>query len=537
MDQRTGSAATASETERTTLLPEHGGVEEGRRVHFARAALVGALAGCVAVAFQGALATTHAWRLAALAWALEHGGGGAAVFVVGAAAVVAAAVWATARFAPEAAGSGIPHVKGVLLGRGPMRWARILLVKFFAGAAAIGAGLSLGREGPTVQLGAAVGAAVASRRSVPKSSASRVISCGAGAGLAAAFNAPLAGFVFVIEELRREISTRTYGSALIATLVADMVSRLCVGQRPAFHVRNFPTPPLSTLPVAALIGVAAGVIGIAFAKGVLWAGGVARRRAYGPPWLRGAIVGAVVGACALALPAATGGGHDTAESFLAVDRGAASALGALALIVVAKFGLTLLSYATGAPGGIFMPMLVIGAGVGVLVGGTAQRAVPSLAEYPVGFAMIGMAAIFSGVVRAPLTGVILIVEMTGNYDQIYALAIAALTAYLLAERFGPPPIYEALLHAADAANGARPAVHESALHHFVVEPGAPVDGRRLRDAGLPAGCLVVSLRRAGALVPPHGDTLLMSGDEVTVASHVPDAAVAETLDRLMRAAA
>jgi len=219
-------------------------LRERRQYHFLRDALVGLLAGIAAVLFQAALFYTEGLRNPLLSWLRMFPYWGWMVLPVIGAGMGALAGYITSRFAPEASGSGIPHVKAVLLQLRPMRWQRILPVKFIGGVLAIGAGFSLGREGPTVQMGAAIGKMLSHVLKVPKRSRSQLVA--AGAGLAAAFNAPLAGFIFAIEELQREMSPLTYGTALIAAAVGDIVTRTFTGQLPSFHISGYSTPPLTT---------------------------------------------------------------------------------------------------------------------------------------------------------------------------------------------------------------------------------------------------------------------------------------------------
>lgn len=510
------------------------GIDESRRAHFLRATIIGLVVGVVAVSFQRSL--TAAEHLRQHLIDLVRSAGPMAVVALGALIVALIAFvghW-TSKLCPEAAGSGIPHVKGLLITHERMRGVRVILTKFIGGVLGIGAGLSLGREGPTIQLGAATGSLIADGLNVKTSAYTRMITCGAGAGLAAAFNAPLAGFVFVIEELRREVSTRTYGSGLIACLVADIVSRLLNGQLPVFHVKNLPLPPLTILPWAFVLGITAALIGIVFARGILAARRAAASKKLGPPWRKSAVIGLAVALAAFLLPAAAGGGHATAERIL--EHGyAGAAAKTLALILCAKLFLTVLSYATGAPGGFFMPLLVLGAGTGALFGEWAGHLSADVARYPESFAVIGMAAIFSGVVRAPLTGIVLIVEMTGSYEMTFAVSVASLAAYLLSERFGPPPIYEALLHAAESPEGAS-AHSEPVIIHRVIESGAELDGRTLAEADLPDGCLVITVHRAGRAFVPDGRTRLISGDDIAISALPQTAKDWKRIDKKVRAA-
>ena len=492
-------------------------LHEHRQLQFARAALVGVGAGVIAVLFQYALLAAEVTRAALLLRLHAFPMWGWVVLPVLAAISAGLAGWMTAHIAPEAAGSGIPHIKGVLMHVRVLNWRKVLPVKFIGGVLAIGAGLSLGREGPTVQMGAAVGKAIGEWMRLPRRSRTQLIAAGAGAGLAAAFNAPLAGFIFVIEELQRELSPLTYGTALIAAVVADIVTRTFTGQLPSFHISGYPMPPLSALPLFAVLGVIAGLMGVVFNRSLLWT----LRQFHGwqrmPRWARPALVALLAGLLAWWLPQAIGGGHSTAELLLRGQYAAIGFFGFLLLLFVAKFALTVLSYASGVPGGIFAPLLVLGALVGLMTGQLSGLAFPSIAHTSAAFAVIGMAAAFAAIVRAPLTGIVLILEMTNNYEQLFPLLIACMIAFLVAEHLHNKPIYEALLEYDLERTGysEHPQAAEPVTMELAVEPQSSMDGKRVRDLGLSQGCLLVMVTRGGQEIVPSGDTRLQAGDHVT----------------------
>ena len=499
--------------------------QERRQYHFMRAALVGLLAGVAAVLFQAALFYADHLRSGLLARLRDFPAWGWLVLSILAAVMGGLAGYITSRYAPEASGSGIPHVKSVLLQLRPMRWQRILPVKFIGGVLAIGAGFSLGREGPTVQIGAAAARMLSQALHVPRRSRSQLIAAGAGAGLAAAFNAPLAGFIFTIEELQREMSPLTYGTALIAAVVADIVARTFTGQLPSFHISGYPTPPLTALPLFAFLGFLCGIMGVLFNMGLLRTLRLFHSWTRWPSWTRPAAVGLIVGLVVWWLPSAVGGGHSTAELIL---RGKSYALltghitlirliGFLVLLLAVKFVLTLISYASGVPGGIFAPLLVFGALLGAIIGAVAGIWWPSVAQAPAAFAVIGMAAAFAAIVRAPLTGIVLILEMTGNYQQLFPLVVASLIAYLVAEHLNNKPIYESLLEYDLERGGDGPAVSREAIHlNMVVEPHSRMDGRAVSQLKLPKGCLLITVNRAGREIVPNAETTLQSGDLLMV---------------------
>ncbi|MGD9688277.1 MAG: H(+)/Cl(-) exchange transporter ClcA [Phycisphaerales bacterium] len=512
-------------------VPTSGGsLHEPRRDskgrHLIRAAIVGVLAGAVAVGFKWLLSESERSRATLLAWlkslpSAEYWAW--AVLPMIGLVIGCAFGWVVLRAAPDARGSGIPHLKGVLLHVRTMRWRSLLPVKFFVGALGVGAGLSLGREGPTVQMGAAIGQMVADILRVPSRAVPQLLSCGAGAGLAGAFNAPLAGFLFVIEELHRELSARTFAGALVAALSADIVVRALGGNLPSFAVSGYEALPLMALPGAVLIGVVGGGLGVSFNRALRGVSAATLRIRRVPRWVLPGLATGLCGLVAWWMPEAVGGGHMTAERLLTGHLG--WGIGLLAMLLMAKFTLTLLSYASGAPGGIFAPMLLLGAIAGAVVGQGLAQVFPSIQPHLTALSILGMAAFFTGSVRAPLTGIVLIVEMTGNYQQLLALGVACLFADLTAGMLRDTPIYEALL---ESEMRRESPLHEGLLDvpapravYIGVQLGSALAGQSVRASGLPAGCLVVGIERAGREILPEAGLVLRPGDHLSIL--VPDA--------------
>lgn len=513
--------------------------DDSRLRIFPRVAVLGFVSGLVAVAFGWCLYTTELLRQDIVEELRARTEWGWAILVASGFGI-GCLVGLMVRFAPESSGSGIPHVHAVLLHAREMRWWRLLPVKFIGGVLGVGlGGLSLGREGPTVQIGAAVGQAIGRTLRLGDRAVGQMISCGAGAGLAAAFNAPLAGFIFVIEELRREMSPLTYGGALIAAVCADIVTRGMLSDLPSFHIVLHSGLPLLALPAVAAIGVAAGALGVAFNRSLL----IGLRGARGirgvPAWMRPGLACAVAGLAVWWLPQIAGGGHGPAQALLAGEL-AAAPLAFLGVLLAGKFLLTVVSYGSGAPGGIFAPMLLMGALLGVIVGRAWDGLFPSHGmEAEIG-AVLGMAALFTACVRAPLTGIVLILEMTGGYQHLFPIAVACLTAYLVAESLRDTPVYEALLaedlrRGGGAGSGAETGPREPIHLVLSVEFGSPLDGKTIREAGLPPGCLIVALERRGLDIVPTGSTRLHAGDHVSLIVPAERAADAMAVVRLTQA--
>jgi chloride channel protein, CIC family len=402
------------------------------------AAIVGAITGVVGGAFRVALADLEHARDEMVARSQIHGIGWLIPVAI-CSAGAALACYLTQRFAPTTAGSGIPRVEAVI--RNHLRPAEIwiLPIKFVGGALAIGSGLAMGREGPTVQMGGTIGRMTGDglKRWLPEPWT--LIAAGAGAGLAVAFNAPLAAAIFVVEELLQRFSARVFGATLMACITGTLVLRAMLGD-----VMDFQTPQMMdlsarVLPSYLLLGLLAGLIGVAFNASLLGTLHLADHAARWPRGAKGALVGAVAGLLAWFVPKLVGGGESIAQSALHGH----FPWGVLGALVLARFVLTIASYGTGAPGGIFAPLLVLGA----LLGSGFAAAEASLFHQPVDpgpYAIVAMAACFTSIVRSPLTAVVLLLEMTGGWPLILPMMAASITAYAIPELLGNPPIYESL---------------------------------------------------------------------------------------------
>lgn len=470
---------------------------------FPRAVLVGICAGGVAVLFRAFLAGADLLRNHLIVWSysLPYFGWVFPILFSTTGAVIAIVL--VSHYAPEAAGSGIPHLKAVLHRLGNLTWCRVLLVKLTSGVLAIGGGLALGREGPSVHMGGAVADGIARGLKLSAQDRLTLTAAGAGAGLAAAFNAPLSGLVFVLEEVQRDFRPAVFGAAFLAAAAADIVSRFVSGQLPVFTVPNYAMPPLTALPAFAVLGVAAGVLGVLFNRGLI---GTMNLFGKVQRWKLaiGASVGATTGLVAWYFPTVVGGGHSVAENVLS----GSMSLVAAPLVFLLRFGLTVSSYGVGAAGGIFAPLLALGALLGSGVGSVAHELMPNIVAEPGMFAVVGMAAYFTAIVRAPLTGVLLITEMTGSYEQMLPLLISSFCAYAIAEYFKDVPIYEALLERDLAVRETAERHTEPIVVEFTVAAYAPFTWKSLRELALPAGCVLVRCMLDGREWVPTADTRL-----------------------------
>jgi chloride channel protein, CIC family len=417
------------------------GRSEGNLLSLALLALVaGALAGFIGAIFRVSLKQADRLRDALIGWAHGRELVGFLLVLAVCAIATALAAWLVRRFSPHASGSGIPHVEAVLRGELPPAPFSLIPVKFFGGLLAIGAGLALGREGPTVQMGASVAHVVGRifRRTWPDCRV--LVAAGAGAGLGTAFNAPIAGAIFVLEELVQQFEHRIAIAALGASAAAIAVARVLLGDAPDFQVDALGSADAGMRPLYFVFGAFAGMLAVAYNRALLATRAAANRLIGAPVELRAGLIGAAVGTLGWFAPDLIGGGDAITQSVLA---GAVS-LAAIPAAFLVRFALGSVSYAAGSPGGLFAPMLVLGAQFGFLSGVLSRFLLPYLDVQPEGFAVIGMAAFFTGVVRAPITGIVLVTEMTASVTMLLPMLSACAVAMLVATLLREPPIYESL---------------------------------------------------------------------------------------------
>lgn len=365
---------------------------------------------------------------------------GLILMIGGAASATALAAWLVRRLMPCAAGSGIPHVEAVIEGALAPAPLLLLPVKFGGGLLAIGAGLALGREGPCVQMGATLASFLGKSFGRNRADRGSLLAAGAGAGLAAAFNAPLAGAAFVLEELIQRFNVRDSVAALGASGSAIVVARLLTGSAPDFVVAAIADPAAGDNLLCFALGGVAGVLGVAYNRVLLGALALADRLTRWPLELRAAVIGAAVGALAWFAPDLAGGGDALTQQ--ALD--GAQPLAMIPFLYLLRLGLGAASYAAGAPGGLFAPLLVLGAQMGFLFGGLCHPGLTDPSSQAIAFAVVGMAAFFTAVVRAPLTGVILVTEMTASSTLLLPMLAACFSAMAVATMLDEPPIYDAL---------------------------------------------------------------------------------------------
>lgn len=341
---------------------------------------------------------------------------------------------------PMCTGSGIPQIKGILQGDMSMRWFSVLWSKIIGGVLAIGAGMSLGREGPSVQIGACVGQGL-SQTSRRTGFESRILmTAGAGAGLAAAFNAPLAGVIFGLEEMQKTISPALLLTGITASITAATVTEVVFGMSPVFSMGYLLPLPLNLFDVLVVAGIIIGLLGRLFNIALAYSLNTYSR--LGLSGMKKPLVPlALAGILGFVLPEILGGGNLLVDSLVVTDY----TIGFLCLLFVGKFLFTMICFGSGVPGGIFLPMLVLGAAGGAVLAKLLVLAGLLPAMYYADIIVFGMAAYFSSVVKSPVTGSILILEMTGSFQHMLALLVVSLTAYVISDLTGGRPVYDELL--------------------------------------------------------------------------------------------
>jgi CIC family chloride channel protein len=344
------------------------------------------------------------------------------------------------QYFPNARGSGVPQTKAALYAREGRITLRTVLGKFFCTSATLASGIPLGREGPSVQVGAGIGSVLGRVLGLRTEQVKRLIPVGAAAAIAAAFNTPLAAVLFALEEIVGDLNAPVMGAVVLASATAWMVLRVLLGDHPLFKVPQYHLVHPAEFAVYAALGVAGGLVSATFAKLLL---GIRERFLRFPrntAWFHPVAGGLLVGIMGWFVPQVLGVGY----GFVGDALNGNMAFKMMLLLVVLKLFAVTTSYASGNAGGIFGPALFIGAMLGGSVGTVAHHFFPRYTASPGAYALVGMGAVFAGVVRAPMTSVLMIFEMTQDYAVIVPLMIANLISLFIASRIQHEPIYEAL---------------------------------------------------------------------------------------------
>jgi CIC family chloride channel protein len=433
-------------------MPERGSsIINAMRIYLL-AAVIGLVTGVLASAFHYCL--EKAFHLHQQIAALFSGSSMNAVLAAAllGAAMTAIAVILVRGFAPEAAGSGVQEIEGALQGLRNIRWRRVIGVKFIGGVLAIGAGLLLGREGPTIHIGGCVGKMIGEKADSDDHTMNTLLAAGAGAGLSAAFSAPLAGVIFVTEELRRRFNYNfvSLHAVIIASIIAKVVNDQVFGLGPSLPIDLrilLPTSPgpeeiVLVVSLYLFLGIVIGVCGAGFNTAMLGILNISDRLSRPAMLFVASALGAAAGALMIVGAGYAGGG----DRMIQIVFSTLPAFGSLVVLLAVRALMTFLSYSTGVPGGIFAPMLALGTLIGVCFGSFGQAFFPHAGLHPGAFAIAAMGGLFAATVRAPLTGIVLVAELTSNFELLPQIIITCMTASITAQMLGSKPIYDLLLN-------------------------------------------------------------------------------------------
>ena len=403
--------------------------------------MIGALTGLVGVAFLRGLQIGNRLRLDLVdRLAGLPTGVGPAVFAAVGGACAAFAAWLVCRFSPSAAGSGIPHVETVLRGSGQPNHRLVLPVKFFGGLVALSSGLVLGREGPLVQMGAVIGDRFGRFFTGLEDAWKPLMAAGSSAGVAAAFNAPVGATVFIVEEVLKKATPLPFTLAAAAAVASAGVQRGVFGMAEEYSAPGAVAGPITNLWVYVTLGVVLGILGVIYNRVILAL--VAPRSPLKrlPAVRRALVIGVIVATVGWFLPDDVTGGDVLTEEVLSGQLG----LTLLVAVALVRFVTGPLSYAAGTPGGIFAPIIALGALGGGAYGMIFHSVSPELVPSVAAFAVAGMAAFFTASVSAPLTGIVICLEMTGCYQLFLPMLAACFGSYATSKLLRSEPIYDAL---------------------------------------------------------------------------------------------
>ena len=472
--------------------------------------LVGGIAGLVVLLYRMLLGSAGEWLNRILAYVK-----GNPLYMAGWFAVLMVFAWVVSRllaFEPMISGSGIPQLEGEMTGRLDQKWWRVLPAKFFGGFLCLLGGLALGREGPSIQLGAMVGKSVSNGLDRGKTEEKFLLTCGASAGLSAAFHAPLAGVMFSLEEVHKNFSVSVLVSVMTASLTADFISSTVIGTESVFQFDIVKALPPEYYGMIVGLGIVLGILGAFYNWFTLKVQEMYNRASFLNTTTKLMIPFFCAGILGFTMPELLGSGHTLLENLTAGD----IMLQTILFILIGRFLFSAISFGSGAPGGIFFPLLVLGGFIGRAFAAVGVKYFGLDAVYMNNFVVLAMAGYFSAIVRAPITGIILIFEMTGSLSQMLSLAVVSITAYIIATLLKSKPIYESLLERLLKKQGYQ--AEENAAHgqkvltNFTVQEGSRLEEALISEIVWPENCLLVAIQRGSEEIIPKGRTKLFVGD-------------------------
>ncbi|MGI6069036.1 MAG: ClC family H(+)/Cl(-) exchange transporter [Blautia sp.] len=474
--------------------------------------LIGVISGLVVLGYRIALKYAGEWLLSILEFVKRS-----PVTVVGwflVLLLLAVIVGRLITWEPMISGSGIPQLEGEMTGKLEQCWWKILIAKFIGGFLSLLAGLSLGREGPSIQLGAMAGKGFSRLTGKGITEERFLLTCGASAGLSAAFHAPLAGVMFSLEEVHKNFSVSVLLSVMTASLAADYLSSNILGFEPVFQFDLQGELPENLYWTLILLGILLGVMGAFYNAVTMKVQAAFQNSRHLNTTTRLFIPFLMAGVLGFVMPSLLGSGHEVVNSLTAGKM----TLVLVLVTLVGKFIFSVISFGSGAPGGIFFPLLVLGALIGGSFGIAGVEFFGMDPSNVNNFVMLAMAGYFTAIVRAPLTGIILIFEMTGSVSQMLSLSIISIVAYIVANLLKSEPIYESLLGSLLKRRGEElaPESKERILLEIMIHHDSSLVEKKVRDVTWPESCLLVSIVRGGSEVIPRGNTPFMVGDMLVI---------------------
>ncbi|MDO5649327.1 MAG: ClC family H(+)/Cl(-) exchange transporter [Gallicola sp.] len=470
--------------------------------------IVGAVSGGFVVLFRYLLGVMEEWRHVLYQETSVKG----LVFLILIAVFSAIIVQKLLDWAPLSGGSGIPQIQGEILGIFRMDGLPVAVSKMIGGSLATLTGLALGREGPSIQIGASVAKILSKGMHRDKTKEKMLITAGAAAGLSAAFSAPLAGVLFTVEEIHKNTSKAMIAVTLTASIVANYIAAYVFKLTPVF---SFTITELLPLPFYGhIIGLSAvtAVVGVLFCKGIVLGQEFYKKLPIPKGYkmififLTAVLIGKFV-------PDILGGGHHVIET---LEENPA-AVQYIVLLLAGRFLFTCFSFGSGVQGGIFLPILVLGGIIGILY----HRFIVMMGLIPdyylANMIVLAMAAILTAVVRAPILSIVLVLEMNGNLNQVLGLCMASSVAYFVAEFLKEKPIYETLLQRSiEKTPKGEKETYESTIFETIIPHGSKMENIRIKDIGLPENCLLIEVKRGGKVYIPKGKMVLQGGDEIAI---------------------
>lgn len=410
---------------------------------------------------------------------------------------------------PHIKGSGIPEVEGQLMGELELPWFSILWKKFIAGILSIGSGLFLGREGPSIQLGSAIGQGSSQFISSTPSEVRILTASGAAAGLSAAFNAPMAGTLFILEEVYHNFSPLVWISALTSSIFANFVSSNIFGLTPVLKINHTNDFPLKYYWILLILGIVLGILGFIYQKVTFFMPKIyVKLLSSIPSYWYGILPLILVIPIGYLFPNLLGGGNSLIL-YLPQNN---LPLYCIILIFLLRFIFSTFSYGSGLPGGIFLPILTLGALIGGIVGSIFFHLHLMPKEYIINLLIFSMAGYFAGIGKAPFSAIILITEMVGNLSHLMPLAVVSLIAYITVDILGGAPIYETLLQ--KILNEQKINLFSGKVDQleFPIYEDSFYTQQRVRDIHWPQNTLLTHIRHGERNIIPNGDTIILPGD-------------------------